>query len=267
MEALNQQLEQLKLAINSDPARAHRQLTQLKLEMTKHGFLLPSDTTDARQFVLARELLELAVLLSVKEKDIAAFERSFAQLKTYYTDVPNALAKSVPQSERRWLLVGVNLMRLLALTHIDKFHTELETIPYKEQQENLFVRHSIALEQYLMEGRYNKIYEAHVKAPHELFQLFSDMLVETIRVEVAASIEKAYAYLKVPDAQKLLRLNSTNEVLSFAKQRNWTVNGDVLRFPAEEQPMEEKGEKLPGIPSRQIIHEGLLYAKELERIV
>ena len=36
--------------------------------------------------VLAGEVLEQAVLLSVRLQDEAAFERNFLQLKTYYTD-------------------------------------------------------------------------------------------------------------------------------------------------------------------------------------
>lgn len=36
--------------------------------------------------MVAGEVLEQAVLLSVRLQDEAAFERSFTQLKTYYTD-------------------------------------------------------------------------------------------------------------------------------------------------------------------------------------
>jgi hypothetical protein len=72
------------------------------------------------------EILEQAVLLSVKDSDSAAFERNFSQLKVYYTDIPRYAASdaniltavcsgvTVPDSERRWLLIGLNLLRLLS---------------------------------------------------------------------------------------------------------------------------------------------------------
>lgn len=47
------------------------------------------------------EVLEQAVLLSVRLQDEAAFERNFLQLKTYYTDsrcaVPAVCSKAQPK--------------------------------------------------------------------------------------------------------------------------------------------------------------------------
>lgn len=49
-------------------------------------FVLYHGTGWLSRSVVAGEVLEQAVLLSVRLQDEAAFERNFTQLKTYYTD-------------------------------------------------------------------------------------------------------------------------------------------------------------------------------------
>jgi len=271
MDSLVSHFEAFKGSFNkNDLPAAHKQLTQLKLEMTKFGFLVP-DASDARRFLLSREILEHAVLLSIKEKDTESFERNFSQLKTYYSDVPKSA--QIPESERKWLIVGLNLLRLLVSNRIAEFHTELENIPFKVQQENVYVRHSIQLETHLMEGSYNKIYESRNTVPAESYAHFTELLMDTIRSEIAASIEKAYPSLRVIDAQKLLRLPNVNVTLAFALQRKWEVHDDLLRFPAAAALESKSGasaasaNKKAAAPSMEIIHQALNYAKELERIV
>ena len=39
-----------------------------------------------------------------------------------------------------------------------EFHTELERLPSKEVQENVYIKHPVSLEQYIMEGSYNKVF-------------------------------------------------------------------------------------------------------------
>ena len=38
-----------------------------------------------------------------------------------------------------------------------EFHTELERLPAKEVQNNVYIKHPVSLEQYIMEGSYNKV--------------------------------------------------------------------------------------------------------------
>ena len=38
-----------------------------------------------------------------------------------------------------------------------EFHTELERLPAKEVQSNVYIKHPVSLEQYIMEGSYNKV--------------------------------------------------------------------------------------------------------------
>ena len=109
---------------------------------------------------LAREVFEAGAFLSIRATDIPSFERHVAQLKVYYTDCAGLL----PQSPKQLPILGLNLLRLLAQNRIAEFHTELELIPI-EMHSNLFVKHPVTLEQYLMEGSYNKVIAAPANNP------------------------------------------------------------------------------------------------------
>ncbi|KAB7494850.1 26S proteasome non-ATPase regulatory subunit 8, partial [Armadillidium nasatum] len=45
---------------------------------------------------------------------------------------------------------------LLAQNKVGEFHTALEHLPPSIVSENVYIRHPVAMEQYLMEGAYNK---------------------------------------------------------------------------------------------------------------
>jgi 26S proteasome regulatory subunit N12 len=66
------------------------------------------------------------------------------------------------ESKNKYQLLGLNLLFLLSQNRVAEFHTELELLPADIIQTNKFVRHPLALEQNLMEGRYNKIFMAKV---------------------------------------------------------------------------------------------------------
>lgn len=152
------------------------------------------------------EVLEYACFLSLRNKDVASFERYFAQLKPYYYDYATLL----PASAQQHTIVGLNLLRLLSRNNLAEFHTELgkpfwiawiclcvccvfdegfynryctdlrkvpplqytnniiiiELIP-AEAQQNMYIKHPIQLEQYMMEGAYNKVPPPENKKPVE----------------------------------------------------------------------------------------------------
>jgi len=56
-------------------------------------------------------------------------------------------------------LLGLNLLCLLSQNRVAEFHTELELFAYPDVHilENVYIKHAVSLEQYLMEGRYNKV--------------------------------------------------------------------------------------------------------------
>jgi len=89
---------------------------------------------------------------------------------------------------------------------------------------------------------------------------FMDMLVDTVREEIAECSEKAYASIAASDLQSLLMLASVEELGEYAANRSWVITGGTVTFGKQEETFSQ-------LPSSQLIRETLSYAKELERIV
>ncbi|KAI9248173.1 COP9 signalosome [Sporodiniella umbellata] len=234
-------------------------LTQAKIQLIETGAFTPVvGKTDTNAMIVARDILEIGAYYSVRVKDIASFERYIAQLSTYYNDFLTAL----PVSQQMYPLIGLNLLRLLSQNKLSEFHTTLETIDLEQLQTNPFIKQAVDLEQFLMEGSYNKVWSARSTVKGEEFALFYDVLMNTTRHEIANCSERAYEYLPINDACTLLFLKNTEELLSFAKEREWQLN------PAEQKVyFSTEDDNVVEIPQEQTITRTLGYAKELERIV
>lgn len=74
--------------------------------------------------MVVREILEIGAQYSVEKKDVEAFERYMAYLKTYYMDY----AKDLPESAKMYELLGLNLLRLLSQNRLVTFISTLVTI-------------------------------------------------------------------------------------------------------------------------------------------
>lgn len=211
-----------------------------------------------RDIFAARDVYEVATLLSVKQEDDVAFERQVAQAKTFYVDYAGIL----PASSRQTLIQGLNLMRLVAQNRIAEFHTELELVPAALRSDS-FIEYALRLEQYLMEGSYSKIREATMATPDSSFEFFVDMLMITVREEIASCSQRAYAELSTEVACKLLSLSSEAELASFCEERGWIVDNANIRFSdaADHKPSMDQ------VPSIELIKRSLEYARELEQII
>jgi 26S proteasome regulatory subunit N12 len=108
------------------------------------------------------DVFESAVLLSVKSEDIAAFDRHIAQAKIYYNDYWLAVAgvattrsgaddlkrsAGMAPSDRQPIILGLNMMRLLAQNQIAEFHAELELLAPQFVASN-YVQFVLGLERY-----------------------------------------------------------------------------------------------------------------------
>jgi 26S proteasome regulatory subunit N12 len=78
-------------------------------------------------------------------------------------------------------LLGLNLLCLLAKNRLSEFHTELELLSPKDIQTNIYIKHPVSLEQYLMEGSYNKVFLSKGNVPAPSYNYFIDILLRTIR--------------------------------------------------------------------------------------
>jgi len=188
------------------------------------------------------------------------FERHVAMLKTIYLDYT-----SIQESSEQWRILSLYLTHLLAANKITEFHTELEQIPVKVR-DNQYLSFAIALEQYFMEGNYNKVREIKQHAPDSDFAFCITKLVSAISQEVARNVEQAYLSLSLASAQDLLMLGSSQELLDFVRKQEgrevrWELRGDRVHFVREEN------QKAQELPKWQIMEEALTIATELERIV
>ncbi|KAI8584560.1 hypothetical protein K450DRAFT_216909 [Umbelopsis ramanniana AG] len=262
IQQISAQRDSLKAEINSaqpNLAKCAQMLTQLKIGLTEIGAYVPQGSqVDPQALVLARDILEMGAYYSVRVKDIDAFVRYISQLSTFYYDYASVL----PPSEQMYPLTGLNLLRLLSQNRLSEFHTALEVIDPEQLHNNSYIKHAVDLEQFLMEGSYNKVWGSRSKVKGEEFLFFYNILIDTIRHEIANCSEKAYEALPVQDAATLLFMKNMEDVLNFAQERNWKVN------PAEQKIyFTNTDDEVTVIPQEQIIKQTLTYARELERIV
>merc|ERR1711872_585372 len=112
----------------------------------------------------------------------------------------------------------------------------------------------------IMEGSYNKVLLAKDNVPAESFKYFIDILLNTVRDEIASCLEKAYPDMSCADAARMLSIPQ-GELAKYGADRNWSVTGTRLEW----QPL--KGEEEGGVPSLQLANMAISYAKEMEQIV
>eukprot|EP00993_Chasmostoma_nieuportense_P003092 NODE_3837_length_888_cov_61.806833_g3684_i0.p1 GENE.NODE_3837_length_888_cov_61.806833_g3684_i0~~NODE_3837_length_888_cov_61.806833_g3684_i0.p1 ORF type:complete len:275 (-),score=101.19 NODE_3837_length_888_cov_61.806833_g3684_i0:62-853(-) len=254
----NTKFKDFKRAYDSnDYTKCNDLLTQLKLLFIQFPTFLPGNTdssTREKEVIVARQTLEYAVLLNSKQNNLEAFERNMAHLKSLYDDFGNVMP-----SERRWLLTGLNLYRLLAQNRTIEFHTQLELI---EDHDNMYIRDVIQLERFLMEGSYHKLLQARSKVPSNEYIVFLEMLIDTVRAEIAACSCKAYAELSLKGATQLLMFDSEQQTAEWgAKQSGWQHQGQKFTFERQTEAQAR------ALPFHDIIVSQLGYAHEMERIV
>ncbi|XP_068257108.1 26S proteasome non-ATPase regulatory subunit 8 [Nyctibius grandis] len=182
-----------------------------------------------------------------------------AQLKCYYFDYKEEL----PESAYKHQLLGLNLLFLLSQNRVAEFHTELERLPAKEIQSNVYIKHPVSLEQYLMEGSYNKVFLAKGNIPAESYTFFIDILLDTIRDEIAGCIEKAYEQILFAEATRILFFPTAKKMTDYAKKRGWVLApNNYYSFSSRQHKPEEAT-----IPSTELATQVIEYARQLEMIV
>uniref|UniRef100_A0A8V5GVL9 26S proteasome non-ATPase regulatory subunit 8 n=1 Tax=Melopsittacus undulatus TaxID=13146 RepID=A0A8V5GVL9_MELUD len=218
-------------------------LGRLKLALLELNFLPTTGTKlTKQQLILARDILEIGAQWSILRRDIPSFERYMAQLKCYYFDYQEAL----PESASKHQLLGLNLLFLLSQNRVAEFHTELERLPAPDIQGNVYIRHPVSLEQYLMEGSYNKVFLAKGNIPAESYTFFIDILLDTIR-----------------EATRILFFTTAKKMSDYAKKRGWVLGpNNYYSFLSRQHKAEDAT-----IPSTELAKQVIEYARQLEMIV
>ncbi|KAH0542098.1 hypothetical protein FGG08_003478 [Glutinoglossum americanum] len=279
-----------------DYTTASTLLTRAKLALLSLNALVPAPTTPQPILALARETLELGALTSIRQQDPEGFTRYVQQLQPFY-DLPSTRLPCAGGNKSK--ITGLYLLLLLSQGDYAGFHTLLEALEVSEDahklEEDVFIQYPVKLEQWLMEGSYDKVWGATKgeRVPSEEYGVFSEVglisltgrrwhseeggrhyptespwlvLVGTIRAEIASCSEKAYTSLPISNAKNLLFLDSEGSVIAFAEARGWVVSDGRIRFPLQ-QEQGARTEKEILVASGTVIENTIGYARELETIV
>jgi len=166
----------------------------------------------------------------------------------------------LPPSPAEPLLVGLNLLRLLVQQRTAEFHCQLEQLGGAALAQPL-VAHAVAVEQWLMEGSYQKVLSGAGAPAEPAAAWFTEALAATVRDEVCACAAAAYDQLPLPLAAQLLRCDVA-AARATAAEKGWAVEGEVIDFAAG-----ERAEAAALVPASNLILNSLGYARELERII
>ncbi|TKA67201.1 hypothetical protein B0A49_04514 [Cryomyces minteri] len=267
---LSSLLQQLHHSLSSHNYSSSKQLlSRAKLALLQINALVPTSESSQTHLVRAREVLELGALISIRLQDPESFTRYFQQLQLFYSLPEDRLPREGGNASK---ITGLYLLLLLSQGDYAGFHTLLEGLEVAEGKKRLekdaFIQYPIRLEQALMEGSYDRVWgeTKGERVPSEEFGVFSEVLIHTIRSEIASCSERAYPSLPIANAKNLLFLDSEGSVLKFAQSRGWSARDGRIYFPQQEQEM-MLGEKDILVTSGTVIENTLGYARELETIV
>jgi hypothetical protein len=178
---------QLEHSLSHPSAKSTALLSQAKLALLHQDALLPTSSTPAHLLQSAQHILELGALISIRLQDPAAFTRYFQQLQPFYSASDAGRAHhshtSSSHSSQRSKITGLYLLLLLSQGDYAGFHTLLEVLEVgggnggKALEEDEFIRYPMQLEQWLMEGSYDRVWHEtkSERVPSEEFAIFSDV--------------------------------------------------------------------------------------------
>ncbi|VDN02192.1 unnamed protein product [Thelazia callipaeda] len=172
-----------------------------------------------------RDVYEIDALFAVVQSDLIAFREAIGVVMSFYD-----CYRLHEDSPNKYLMIGLNLMYLLATNQHAQFHMLLEQIDQNIQQNNPYISTPVKLEQSLMEGVYNKVILTEKNIPSPYYALFIRMSMDAVRNEIASCIECSFTKVSQKDAAQLLLFNTVNEVIPFANNRSWKSSGNTYVF-------------------------------------
>ncbi|KAI0165088.1 SAC3/GANP/Nin1/mts3/eIF-3 p25 family-domain-containing protein [Hypoxylon sp. FL1284] len=288
-------LQQILSKLRSNPGQpyeeASAQLQKAKMALLTLKAATPDPSQPPQRLALAREVYEQGALASIRARMPDAFTRYVAQLRPYYELLPAPAPPAAAEQRNR--VTGLYLLLLLTQGRYAEFHSELETLGTRAQQDpsapeienDRFLSYPIKLERWLMEGSYDRVWKAMKsrEVPSEEYGVFSEILISQIRSEIASSSERAYPSLPLSSTKSLLFLDSEGAVVDFARHRGWVVRDGHIYFPTSASAVggggggdDDDEDEVVNIAadqggeqefSRMVIGNALGYARELETIV
>ncbi|KAJ5459798.1 uncharacterized protein N7458_001350 [Penicillium daleae] len=253
---------------------ANNLLSKAKRALLIQNALIPTPSTPPQLVALARQVLELGALASIRQTDAQTFTRYYQQLQPFYdlerhAGVPGQSSSEVDFStSQRSKITGLYLLLLLSMGDSANFHTVLEGLVEEASlkggriEDDAYIKYPVELERNLMEGSYDKVWREtkSERVPSEDFGLFSNVM----RSQTAP--RRLIPPLPISNAKNLLFLESEGAVIEFAQQRGWILRDGRIHFPVEPEAA-TRSEKDILVASGTVIENTLGYARELETIV
>lgn len=260
-----------------DYAACQRLLVPLKLELIQHNLLvpLPSNTQTEDQvndLKNAERILEIGALSALLDHSYTAFENSIASLKPFYACAKlHGVRETSTESTK---ITALYLLYLLSQGLLSKFHLELEAIynsPHVNVEKDAYLLFPIDLERNMMEGNYLKIWkllQQDSTLPCPEFEHFRSTLVNTLRHEIAKSIEKTNSSIPISNCKTLMHYGQEHLDLAFEALlreqmdvENWVFKDGVIHFANVSTA--ESGV----LDNSQTVRNLLNYAEQIESIV
>ena len=110
-------------------------------------------------------------------------QRSFKEAGIEFMDLYSHLIP-VYDIEPLEKITDAYLDQYLSQNRLDDFHTELELLPPDILLSNPYIESPVQLEQFIMEGKYNKVIDTRYNVPADSYKFFIDVLLVTIRDEI-----------------------------------------------------------------------------------
>jgi len=255
--ALHQMLSAIQKITNQrdysskDATSAFRKF-QLELIRTGHKLTEPADLK------AAMEGLELGAQIALSTNNLEMFDRTVIQLKQYY--LIEAVARTSTQREH---LMGLYLMYLLTESRLGDFHVEIELLSFADL-ESKFIKYPLTVEQLMMEGSYGQIIQSKAEQPNKTYSALMNKLEETVRDEIAASLECVHDDIPLDDALRKLSFQNAENLMHYAKTNGlkWTVDEktNTLHF----KPTEVKAQTIDAVVCARDMLE---FTRNIETIV
>ncbi|RMZ89134.1 hypothetical protein DV736_g3633, partial [Chaetothyriales sp. CBS 134916] len=273
--SLNTILSHLSQCLQSNTAPDPSLLQKAKLALLQQNALIPLPSTPPPTLLAARSILEAGALLSIRARDPQSFVRYYSQLQPFYDYTE--LQKHQP-SQNRSKITGLYLLLLLSQGDYAGFHTLLESLIVSEGQgepsseaktveSDPYIKYPIEIERSLMEGSYDQVWRktSGRDVPGDEFALFSEILINTIRLEIASCAARSYPSLPITSAKNLLFLDSEGAVSQFARDQGWELRDARIYFPIVLE--DGKSKEGDAAVERELVSHVVGYARELETIV
>lgn len=164
-------------------------LSRAKRTLLTQNALFPTPSTSPQLVALARQVLELGAIASIRQTDAQTFTRYYQQLQPFYdlerdAGVPGQSSSNVDFStSQRSKITGLYLLLLLSMGDSANFHTVLEGLVEEASlkggriEDDPYIKYPVELERNLMEGSYDKVWREtkSERVPSEDFGLFSNV--------------------------------------------------------------------------------------------